>query len=524
MRLIDQHTKRIMEECKERAKDAGLRFDNETLEYIVTNRNMIELMSKDMIPTLYDYWVQDVETLREKGHYELFPHNPYETVINTRPAISFYNDNNPDWLNVMIFYHVLGHIDFFQNNASFRNTWDDDFTARALVDKRMISQLRTQQGRWVDYVIEFSRSIDNLVGYYHELSSLHFPQEIKTSAKTDYFFDIFLQEVKKVSSMEYLKHLETYNEVVAKNELGDSVFFSMITSKFPEFDSFFERYKNENKEQPSDVLEYIMENSPFIQKNENQWMKSVMMAVRNTSLYFQPQIRTKIFNEGWASYWHERLFIQDDRVKSHEVDFAVINAGVTALSRVGINPYAIGLRLVEHIRENADRGKYSFEFDQIMSSREREKYDKATGRGDEYIFWLRENLNDYNLIEKYVEQDFVDRHRLFVAGQRPSEDGRMIEYYVKSRRADDYRQMLIDSLYHPPHIKIDRRTKGNTLYLNHDFEGKQLVPEFVPNTLIGIEYLWGGPVKLETTVLDNGEPRRTLYTVKDRKITKRFLE
>ncbi len=38
MQLIDQHTKKIMEECKERARDAGLKFDDETLEYIVTNR------------------------------------------------------------------------------------------------------------------------------------------------------------------------------------------------------------------------------------------------------------------------------------------------------------------------------------------------------------------------------------------------------------------------------------------------------------------------------------------------------
>ncbi|MBW2591195.1 MAG: SpoVR family protein, partial [Deltaproteobacteria bacterium] len=115
MELIDQHTKKIMEGCKERALDVGLRFQDETLEYIVTNRDLLELSPKVMIPTMYDYWVHDVQVLQGKGRYELYPSNPYETVINTRPAISFYNDNNPDWLNVMIFYHVLAHIDFFQN-------------------------------------------------------------------------------------------------------------------------------------------------------------------------------------------------------------------------------------------------------------------------------------------------------------------------------------------------------------------------------------------------------------------------
>ena len=40
MQLIDQHAKAIMEGCKERARDAGLRFDDESLEYVVTNRDL----------------------------------------------------------------------------------------------------------------------------------------------------------------------------------------------------------------------------------------------------------------------------------------------------------------------------------------------------------------------------------------------------------------------------------------------------------------------------------------------------
>ena len=43
MELINQHTKKIMEGCKERARDAGLSFQDETLEYIVTNRDLLEL-------------------------------------------------------------------------------------------------------------------------------------------------------------------------------------------------------------------------------------------------------------------------------------------------------------------------------------------------------------------------------------------------------------------------------------------------------------------------------------------------
>ena len=210
MELVSQHAKKIMEGCKERARDAGLRFQDESLEYIVTNRDFLQLSPKNMIPTLYDYWVQDVEVLKDQGQYELYPNNPYETVINTRPPISYYNDNNPDWLNVMIFYHVIGHIDFFQNNLYFRHTWDYDFAGKALADKRLLAKLRSEKGRWVDYIIEFSRAIDNLVGYFDLLSS--FAAEKKKLSKIDYYFDVFLQQKEEHTIAGYVAEIERYNK------------------------------------------------------------------------------------------------------------------------------------------------------------------------------------------------------------------------------------------------------------------------------------------------------------------------
>jgi stage V sporulation protein R len=109
--------------------------------------------------------------------------------------------------------------------------------------------------------------------------------------------------------------------------------------------------------------------------------------------------------------------------------------------------------------------------------------------------------------------------------------------------------MLMATLYHPPFVEIlPEKRVNNTLYLNHRFEGKPLVTEFIPNTLLGVEYLWGGPVQLETSevvsvtppapVSDAGvqklkpeaaeEPeikwRRVVYTMEKRKLSKKILE
>jgi stage V sporulation protein R len=278
-------------------------------------------------------------------------------------------------------------------------------------------------------------------------------------------------------------------------------------------------------------------------------MKPVVEVVRKTSLFFQPQIRTKIMNEGWASYWHETLFLQDDRISGHEVDFARTHSGVTAMPRVGLNPYALGMRLFQHTEELARKGKYSIDFRRLTDRRERELYDRHTDNGREFLFKIRENMNDFLFINTFVEQDFVDRFRLFVAGRRLNQARGVWEIYVKSRSSDDYRAMLLGMLYHPPWIDIDRsKSENGNLYLVHRFEGKPLVREFIANTLLGCEYLWGRPIQLETSEAVFAEPasmpaglpgmqmslseerrerelkwQRVVYTMQNRKLTRELI-
>jgi len=219
------------------------------------------------------------------------------------------------------------------------------------------------------------------------------------------------------------------------------------------------------------------------------------------------------------------------------------------MPRVGLNPYALGMRLFHHIEELAGKGKYSIEFRRLTDRRERERYDRPQGDGRDFLFKVRENLNDFLFINTFVEQDFADRFRLFVAGRRLNQARGVWEIYVKSRSVDDYRAMLLGLLYHPPAIDIDREKTGNgSLYLVHRFEGRPLVREFIANTLLGIEFLWGRPVQLETSEAVRAEPagppsglpgmhmplseerrekelkwQRVRYTMQDRKLTRDVL-
>ncbi|MBU8912135.1 MAG: SpoVR family protein, partial [Desulfobacterales bacterium] len=270
--------------------------------------------------------------------------------------------------------------------------------------------------------------------------------------------------------------------------------------KYPEFEELYRKELSIKVKPDQDIMEYILRFSPFLKEEENTWIKSVVQIVRNTSLYFQPQIRTKIMNEGWASYWHEYLFMKDDRIRGHETDFAKVNAAVTSMPKVGLNPYALGLRLFQHIKNMEDKGCYSFDYMFLKDDAGKKKYNQGKNSGSQFILKVRENFNDFTFINTFIDQEFITRHNLFVAGKRFNNSRMTWEFYIKSKKVKDYREMIIDTLYHPPEIFVDKAaSKKGILYLNHKFENKPLKTDFIENTMAGIEYLWGGPVHLETS-------------------------
>ncbi len=219
------------------------------------------------------------------------------------------------------------------------------------------------------------------------------------------------------------------------------------------------------------------------------------------------------------------------------------------MPRVGLNPYALGMRMFYYIEEAANKGRYSREFLCMLNADQRKKFDKKLNIGQDYIFQVRENLNDFLFVNMFIEQDFVTDNNLFVADKVLDEQRMVWRWFVKSRDAEDYKKMVKEQLYHPPHITVDAdKTGQDTLYLMHHFEGKPLIKEFLHNTMMGIEYLWGGKTMLETTEVKSikkpeqqpilpgmpppvGEPeaepeivwQRVRHTMKEKKLSKGLI-
>jgi stage V sporulation protein R len=97
-----------------------------------------------------------------------------------------------------------------------------------------------------------------------------------------------------------------------------------------------------------DLLLFIQEYSTELE----EWQRDILTMMREEMLYFWPQIETKIMNEGWATFWHQRILREMDLTTDEAIEFSLLNANVVQPSKTSINPYYLGLKIYEDIEED----------------------------------------------------------------------------------------------------------------------------------------------------------------------------
>lgn len=179
-------------------------------------------------------------------------------------------DNSFTLANGIITHNCLGHSDFFANNVMFKESGE---TAMVKVAKRHaeeIDQYRKDYGddevdEWLDIALALERHID----VYKKLKRALYPK----------------------------RHIEYKERTIGEWE-----------DLHPSSDPLVEKVVEGTHLPPQpekDILWFLTEYA-----NLEDWQKRVFEIVRRESYYFYPQYRTKIMNEGWASYWHAELMHQ----------------------------------------------------------------------------------------------------------------------------------------------------------------------------------------------------------------------
>jgi stage V sporulation protein R len=380
-------------------------------------------------------------------------------------------DSNSLIQNKLIVAHVLAHCDFFKNNVRFANTKRDMVESMAATADR-VRQYEIKYGKkevetFLDAVLAIDEHID---------PSLMRPNLSWTMEDA-------------VESSEDHPLPTPYDDLWRLDDKDKKEEKKGVRKKFP-------------PKPEKDLLLFIESYS----RELTDWQRDILTMMREEMLYFWPQLETKIMNEGWASYWHQRILRELDLTSGEAIEFAKLNAGVVQPSKTGINPYYLGIKIFEDIEERYNNP------DEEMKRR-----GVKPDSGREKIFEVREIESDISFLRNYLTKDLVMREDMYLFQKQ----GR--DYKIVDKEWENVRDQLVNMRVNGgfPYITVDDGDylKNGELYLKHWYEGVELDVKYLEKVLPYINQLWGRTVHMETVV----EERNMLFTYDGKSVHRKYL-
>ncbi len=449
----------------------GFGLDYYPMRYEICPAEIIYTFGAYGMPTRFSHWSFGKQFHKMKLHYDLGLSKIYELVINSNPCYAFLLDSNSLIQNKLIVAHVLAHCDFFKNNVRFQNTKCD-----------MVESMAATAERIRQYEIEFGK------------------KEVETFLDAvlaiEEHIDPSLMRPKLAWSME--DEYESSGVSAASSPYDD-------LWKLDERNKKPEPKKKKKKFPPKPEKDLLL----FIESYSREladWQRDILTMMREEMLYFWPQLETKIMNEGWASYWHQRILREMDLTSAEALEFAKLNAGVVQPSRTGINPYYLGLKIFEDIEERYNN-----------PTEEMKQRGVEPGSGREKMFEVREIESDISFLRNYLTKDLVMREDMYLF-QKQGKD-----YKVVDKQWEHVRDQLVSMRVNGgfPYLTVNDGDymKNGELYLKHWFEGVELDLKYLEKVLPYIHQLWGRSVHMETVV----EGKSMLFTFDGKSIHRKYL-
>ncbi|MBT3786564.1 SpoVR family protein [bacterium] len=464
------------EKIKKVARDEGLDFF-ETIFYLLPYSYLTEIASHGGFPVRYPHWHFGLEHEKLKRSYEWGMGKIYELVINNDPCHAYLLENNSTMEQKLVIAHVYGHCDFFKNNIYFAST-----------NRRMMDDMANHASRVDSYIRRYGaadveRFIDACLSIQDHISPLESTAITTTPA-------------------EELETEEELVRIIKRKANPENPNYMDIFLNSPEYLDFRKKQLEEklSKEQKfppkplKDILYFLLLHAPL-----KKWQEDILYIIRKERYYFIPQGFTKILNEGWASYWHFKLMTEQFLESSEFVNFGMDHSGTLAKSPYQLNPYYLGFTLLHDVEERWNRGQFGPEWEDCSTMFERNSWDKKLGLGREKIFEIRSIENDYSFVDKYLTEDYCDKHKMFKYNFDPQSG----QWVLSDRSFESIKNQLLEQLanFGIPHIVVQDGNYKNRgeLYLLHHHEG-DLRQDYAWDTLENIAYIWRRPVHLETMV------------------------
>jgi stage V sporulation protein R len=458
------------------AKDAGLDFF-ETIFELVTYDQISQFAAYGGFPVRYPHWKFGMEYEHLSKSYEYGLSKIYEMVINTDPCYAYLMEGNGMMDQKLVMAHVYGHCDFFKNNIWFSKT------NRKMMDEMAnhATRIRRYMDRYgvdvVENFIDKCLSIENLI----DRHSVYTPTTI----------------VPKEEKPRDNNHMLKYDREYMRDYINPPSFIAEQKKKAAEAAAKKQKFPAEPER---DVLKFLLQYAPL-----EDWQQDVLTIVRDEAYYFAPQGMTKTMNEGWASYWHSKLMTEKILNDSEIIDFADHHSGTVAMNPQGYNPYKVGIELMRNIEERWNKGQFGRDWEQCDDIRERQHWDKKLGLGREKIFEVRKIYNDVTFIDEFLTEEFCVKNKLFV--YKFNKRTNQFEIDTKDFKAIKAKLLFHMTNFGQPIIKVldgNFENRGELL-IGHMWEGIDMQPDYLTETLKNLFFIWGRPVNLATVMDGEGQ-------------------
>ncbi|WP_127534287.1 SpoVR family protein [Paenibacillus kobensis] len=469
---------RAIDEITEIAQGFGLDFY--PMRYEICPADIIYTFGAYGMPTRFSHWSFGKTFNKMKMQYDFGLSKIYELVINSNPCYAFLLDGNSLIQNKLIVAHVLAHCDFFKNNARFSQTNRNMVESMSATAER-VQQYELEYGterveKFIDAVLAIQEHVDPTIIKPYNLD------------KTRYI-ELLMKESKRSANLS--ESVSAYDDIwsldddKSADESADT-----HTKRFP-------------PEPEKDLIWFIEEYSTVLE----DWQRDIMSMLRDEMLYFWPQLETKIMNEGWASYWHQRIIRELDLTSEETIEFAKLNSSVVVPSRHTLNPYYLGLKIFEHIENRWDN----------PTQEERDRFGMKPGRGREKIFEVREEDSDISFLRNYLDKKLVKDLDLYVFEKKGP------EWKITDKTWENIRDQLVVSRVNggfPSLVVQDGDfNRIGEMYLKHRYEGVELDLKYLERTLPYIVQLWGKSIHLETII----EDKKIVFSCDGKKTSRKFI-
>src|SRR5436853_1456602 len=315
------------------------------------------------LPGRYSHWTFGKAYHRMKMMYDFGLSKIYEVVINSNPSYGVLLETNSPIQNKMVIAHVLGHVDFFKNNAYFSRT-----------NRRMVDEAALHARRMSEYEFKYGRKVVE--------EFLDAVLSIEEHIDPNFFIRKPRPDPDKEDDNKKPRRREgRYDDLLSQEELAER--------NEPADDPADERMQKQRVLLPEkDLVYFIMKNSPSLEP----WQRDIMAMLHEEMEYFIPQLQTKIMNEGWASIWHSRIMREMDLPTHDYLEFAELHAGVVSPHKGQLNPYYLGYKIFENIEKRWNN----------PTDEEREKFGRTGDQGRDKMFEVRELDNDISFLRNYL--------------------------------------------------------------------------------------------------------------------------